>query len=102
MKLKIVSIVIIILISNHCFGKTNILTQLEKSDYTKLTTHSEMMNYLKIIDDERKILSVSVIGKSAGGTDINALFFTEDNKFGSKRASTRMVLLFCEKHGNAP
>lgn len=102
MKLKIVSIVIIILISNHCFGKTNILTQLEKSDYTKLTTHSEMMNYLKIIDDESKIMSVSVIGKSAGGKDIPALFFTEDKKFGSKRDSKPIVLLFCQQHGNEP
>ena len=102
MKVKTTSLIILIVISNLVSAKSKILTQLENTGYKELTTHSQMMDYLKIIDNESKIISVSIIGKSAGGKDIPALFFTEDKKFGSHRDTKPIALIFCQQHGNEP
>lgn len=77
-------------------------TPLERDNYSKLSSHSDMMSYLKTLDSKSKILTVSSIGKSVQGRDIPALYFSLDKTFGSKRDQKLLVLIFCQQHGNEP
>jgi len=102
MNIKITFILLTILISNLVFARSKFLTQLEKSSYSELTSHSQMMEYLDKIDSLNKIVKISIIGKSVQGRDIPALFFSENKGFGSKRASKPIVMIFCQQHGDEP
>ncbi|MFQ6113546.1 MAG: M14 family metallocarboxypeptidase, partial [bacterium] len=84
-----------------CLGK-GIQTPLERDNYAKLSSHSEMMEYLKELDSQSDIVTLSSIGQSVQGRDIPALFFSLDKTFGSQRLTKLLALVYCQQHGNEP
>lgn len=88
-------------LNNYCLAQ-EIKTPLEQNNFTKLSSHTEMMEYLKKLETRSKELTLSIIGTSVEGREIPALFFTLDKEFASKRESKAVVLIFCQQHGNEP
>ncbi|MBA7704417.1 hypothetical protein ES703_113224 [subsurface metagenome] len=86
-----------------CFcTAASLQTPLERDNYSKLSSHSDMMSYLKKLDSQSKILTMSIIGKSVQGRDIPALYFSLDKAFGSNREKKLLVLIYCQQHGDEP
>lgn len=83
-------------------GSTPLKTPLEESQFTKLTKHKPMMNYLNELSSKHKEISLEIIGKSVQGREIPALFITGSSKFGSQRAEKPVVMVFCQQHGDEP
>lgn len=79
-----------------------IQTPLELNEYSRLTSHAEMMEYLQELEAESDILTISIIGQSVQGRDIPALYFSLDKEFGSRRDEKLVVLIYCQQHGNEP
>ena len=77
-------------------------TPLEKAGFSKLTSHSEMMTYLKSLENESGGFNSSIIGTSLQGRDIPALFFTADTEFAQNKDNKPVVLIFCQQHGDEP
>ncbi len=77
-------------------------TPLERDNYSHLTSNSDMMQYLKELDSQSKFMEMEIIGHSAKGLPIPALYFSLDNKFASRRAEKPLVLIFCQQHGDEP
>ena len=72
-------------------------TPLEKCDFTKVTSHQELLHYLKELDKNSDSISVDTIGRSVQGRIIPVVHFTRkgnDEKI--------KVLVFCQQHGNEP
>lgn len=79
-----------------------IATPLEKSGFTRLTSHTELVAYLNKIDSLSTKVTIRSIGKSVEGRDIPLVMITEDEAFGSQRSIKPIVLIFCQQHGNEP
>ena len=62
--MRALSIVMLILLVPCARAETEIQTPLEKADYTRLTSHADLMAYLKKLDAQSNLLSMSIIGKS--------------------------------------
>lgn len=77
-------------------------TPLEQSDWTRLTSHGQMMDYLKPLVDSSSRVKMHTIGTSVSGKTIPALYFSNDDVFGSRRDQKPVVLIFCGQHGNEP
>jgi hypothetical protein len=77
-------------------------TPLEKSGWTTLTPHDQLMAYLKPLADSSRKVTISTIGTSVSGKSIPALFFSEDAVFASQRDKKPVVLMICQQHGNEP
>jgi hypothetical protein len=77
-------------------------TPLERDDFEKLSSHSEMMDYLETIAAGSEAVKMTTIGRSVQGRDIPALFFSSDETFGSRRSEKVLVLISCQQHGNEP
>lgn len=74
-----------------------IQTPLELNEYSRLTSHAEMMEYLQELEVESDILTISIIGQSVQGRDIPALYFSLDKEFGSRRDEKLVVLIYCQQ-----
>jgi len=98
----ILSVLILFTVVISAVSAESIRTELEKSNYGKLTTHSEMMKYLVKLDSKSRNVTMKIIGHSVQGREIPAIFFSLDKKFGSKRAVKPVVLIYCQQHGNEP
>ncbi|UCH62749.1 MAG: DUF2817 domain-containing protein [Fidelibacterota bacterium] len=86
-----------------CFcTAASLQTPLERDNYSKLSSHSDMMSYLKKLDSQSRILTMSIIGKSVQGRAIPALYFSLDKTFGSNREKKLLVLIYCQQHGDEP
>ncbi len=83
-------------------GSTPVRTPLEESQFTKLTQHGPMMEYLRELSSKNKEISLEIIGKSVQGREIPALFITRSSNFGSQRTERPVVMVFCQQHGNEP
>lgn len=77
-------------------------TPLEASNYTALTSHAAMMEYLDRLDRKSNLVHIERIGSSVEGRPISALFFSKDKNFGSHRGSKPVVMIFCQQHGDEP
>lgn len=77
-----------------------VLTPLEKSGFTKLTTHQEMMDFIKELEEGHAKFEVKAIANSVQGREIPVLEFSS-SVFGQD-TSKLMVLLFAQQHGNEP
>ncbi len=91
---------IFLIITVSIYGKSN--TPLEISNFTKLTSHKEMMSYLEDLVDGNSLVEMKIIGKSVNRLEIPALFFTKESKFGIKRDAKPIVLISAQQHGNEP
>ncbi len=79
-----------------------LLTPLENSGFTRLTSHTELMSYFNKIDSLSTKVTSKTIGKSVEGRDIPVIMITEDETFGSQRSNKPIVLIFAQQHGNEP
>ena len=102
MKKITLSILIVMSLVHFAASADKLPTPLEISEYTGLTSHPKMMEYLERIDHKSKHLSLEIIGKSLQGRDIPALFFSEDLPFAASLEDRITVLIFCQQHGNEP
>lgn len=93
---------IIILLACSSAQAGELQTPLEKSGWTRLTSHSQMMDYLKPVVDASTRVKMNTIGSSVSGKTIPALYFSDDKVFGSQRDNKPVVLIFCGQHGNEP
>jgi len=78
------------------------LTPLEKSNFTRLTSHTELVSYLNKIDSLSTKVTLTTIGKSVEVRDIPVIMITEDEAFSYYRSIKPIVLIFCQQHGNEP
>ncbi len=74
----------------------------EQHRFRSLTSHAEMMQYLKELARENEIVNLQIIGHSVQGREIPALFFTTDPHFASQRDRKPVILIYCQQHGNEP
>lgn len=77
-------------------------TPLEQSGWKTLTTHQQMLAYLKPLVASSPLVEMKSIGKSVAGNNIPALFFSQDDVFASQREKKPVVLVICQQHGNEP
>lgn len=77
-------------------------TPLERHGYKQLSSHQEMMAYLRALAAGSDAVTMQVIGRSVEGRDLPALFFTRGKTFGANRETKPVVLIYCQQHGNEP
>ena len=75
-----------------------ILTPLQKSNYTKLTSHQNFHNLLKHVDEKSELIKSEVLTKSVEGRELFAVYFSKDG-FGKVESKIK-VLIFAQQHGN--
>jgi hypothetical protein len=73
-------------------------TPLQKSNYTKLTSYSELSQYIKEVDKNSDLVKSSVIAMNVDGREIYAVCFSKD-EFGKDKSKIK-VLIFAQQHGN--
>ncbi|MCB9211761.1 MAG: DUF2817 domain-containing protein, partial [Ignavibacteriales bacterium] len=88
---------IILLVSIISFAQ-QIKTPIEQSNYSKYTSHSEIINFVNQIDLASSLIKSKIIGKSVEGRELVSLFFS-NNEFGED-SSKMKVLIFAQQHGN--
>ena len=76
----------------------NILTPLQKSNYTKLTSHAELFQFIKEVDEKSDRITSEVIAKSIEGRELYAVYFSK-GEFGKDESKIK-VLIFAQQHGN--
>ncbi|HMN25301.1 MAG TPA: DUF2817 domain-containing protein, partial [Ignavibacteriaceae bacterium] len=76
----------------------NILTPLEKNNYQKITSYTELAQFIKEVDEESNLITSEVIGKSIEGRELFAVYFSK-NGFGKDESKIK-VLIFAQQHGN--
>ena len=84
------------------FSQNRLISPLEKSGFSKLTSHVQMEQYLDELTSSYKMIKLELIGQSLEGRDIPALFYSSDKTFGSQRTVKPLVLVFCQQHGDEP
>jgi len=77
-------------------------TPLEECDYSQLTSHADLMKYLRRLDAASDVVSFRSIGRSVQQRDIPALIFTEDARLGRNRDRKPLVFIYCQQHGDEP
>ncbi len=100
--LKLLFVIAISLLISYPIQASESQTPLEKSGWKTLTTHQQMVAYLKPLVASSPLVEMKSIGKSVGGNDIPALFFSQDDVFASQREKKPVVLVICQQHGNEP
>ena len=100
--LKLLFAIAISLLISYPIQASESQTPLEKSGWKTLTTHQQMVAYLKPLVASSPLVEMKSIGKSVGGNDIPALFFSQDDVFASQREKKPVVLVICQQHGNEP
>jgi hypothetical protein len=76
----------------------SIITPLQKSDYKKITSHSELSQFIKEIDEKTDLIKSEVLAKSVEGRELFAVYFSKDG-FGKDESKIK-VLIFAQQHGN--
>lgn len=84
-------------VSCHNFSQ-EALTPLQKSEYKKLTTHSELVQFIKEADDRSDLIKAEVLTKSPEGKELYVVYFSKD-EFGKDKSKIR-VLIFAQQHGD--
>ena len=98
---RLISIAFLLLLNSQ-IQAAEFQTPLEKSGWSELTSHQQMMGYLKPLVDSSSMVKMTSIGTSVSGNSIPALFFSQDDVFASQREKKPVVMIFCQQHGNEP
>lgn len=92
----------VIFLTSTIWAAEDMLTPLEASKFLKLTTHADMMVFLKTVASKSKNIQLQLIGKSVEGREIPLLLISNNKDFGSKRNEKPIVYIFTQQHGNEP
>jgi hypothetical protein len=76
----------------------NIQTPLEVSNFTKLTSHEELKQFIKEIDEQSYLIKSEVLTQSIEGRELYTVYFSK-GKFGKDESKIK-VLIFAQQHGN--
>lgn len=82
-------------------AQSHLKTDLEKSNFTKLTSYEEMISYLQKLVQLSNQVKMDYIGSTVSGKKIPILYFSE-NDFGIQRDTKPVVMVICQQHGNEP
>jgi hypothetical protein len=96
MKIQILSAIVFFSIAFSQFP-----TPLERTDYARLTTHSELISYVQAVSDAVPYIGVEVIATSHSGKPIPALHISSGLKTHDGEPKIN-VLIFAQQHGNEP
>ena len=88
---------VLILAAMNTFAQ-NLLTPLQKSNYKKITSHSDLAQYIKEADEKSDLIKCEVLAKSVEGKELFAVYFSKDG-FGKDESKIK-VLIFAQQHGN--
>jgi len=88
---------ILVLLAMNTFAQ-NLLTPLQKSDYKKITSHAELSQFVKEVDEKSDLIKSEVLTESVGGRELFAIYFSK-NGFGKDESKIK-VLIFAQQHGN--
>ncbi|MBK7500298.1 MAG: hypothetical protein IPI19_14735 [Ignavibacteriales bacterium] len=88
---------VFILTAVNMFSQS-LITPLQKSDYKKITSHSELSQFIKEVDDKSDLIKSEVLTKSVEGRELFAVYFSKDG-FGKDESKIK-VLIFAQQHGN--
>ncbi len=86
---------VVVIICNISFSQQ---TPLEKSNYTKVTSHSELSQFIKDVDKKSDLIKCEVLTKSVEGRELYVVYFS-DSEFGKDESKIK-VLIFAQQHGN--
>ena len=81
----------------NIFSQEN-LTPLQKSDYKKITSHTELSQFIKEVENKSDLIKSEVIAKSVEGRELFAVYFSKSD-FGKDESKIK-VLIFAQQHGN--
>lgn len=73
-------------------------TPLEKSNFTKLTSHEELKQFITEVDQKSDLIKSEILTKSVEGRELFVLYFSK-GKFGVDKNKIK-VLIFAQQHGN--
>ncbi len=99
--LKLIGLILLISV-NISFAQKEMLTPLEQSRFTRLSSHADVMIYLESLQKESSMLAISVIGKSVEGREIPLLHFSQKDETASKETNKLKVFIICQQHGSEP
>lgn len=85
----------ILLVFNFLFAQQ---TPLQKSTFTKLTSHSELTDFIKEVDSSSDLIKTEVLTKSVEGRELFVVYFSE-GEFGADENKIK-ILIFAQQHGN--
>lgn len=88
---------LLLFISCQNFSQETI-TPLEKSDFKKLTTHSELSQFIKEVDNKSDLIKTEVFAKSPEGRELFVVYFSK-GEFGKDQSKIK-VLIFAQQHGD--
>ncbi|MBK7104286.1 MAG: DUF2817 domain-containing protein [Ignavibacteriae bacterium] len=89
---------IIFLIASTIIFSQEILTPLEKAKFEKFTSYSELVDFIREVDNSSDLVEAKIIGQSVEKRDLYCLFFSKD-KFGVDKSKLK-VMFFAQQHGN--
>lgn len=84
-----------------CSRETTLKTPLEKNDFGKLTSHSDLVAFLQSLDRRSELITMDTLGYSVDGRMIPYLKISAGT-FGEDRLGRLMVMLFAQQHGDEP
>lgn len=88
---------VFILTAVNIFSQS-LITPLQKSDYKKITSHSELSQFIKEVDEKSDLIKSEVMTKSVEGKELFAVYFSKVG-FGKDELKIK-VLIFAQQHGN--
>lgn len=88
----------LILTSISILFSQNIQSPLEKSNFSKLTSHEELKQFIKEIDEQSDLIRSEVLTKSVEGRELYTVYFSK-SEFGKDENKIK-VLIFAQQHGN--
>ncbi len=88
-------IIIVLLAIEIAFAQQS---PLKKSNFTKLTSHSELSDFIREVDSYSDLVKAEVLTKSPEGRELFAVYFSK-GKFGEDESKVK-VLIFAQQHGN--
>src|SRR5574338_354913 len=95
MKIYLCLLLLFVAINNF---SQELLTPLQKSNYEKLTTHSELSQFIKESDESSELITSEILTKSVEGRELFAVYFS-NSEFGKDESKIK-VLIFAQQHGN--
>jgi len=88
---------VLVLLAMNTFAQ-NLLTPLQKSDYKKISSHSELSQFIKEVDEKSDLIKSEVLTESVEGRELFAIYFSKNGFV--KDESKIKVLIFAQQHGN--